>query len=1687
MSSIDDRVVRMEFDNRQFESGVSTTMSMLQKLNEALKFRGATAGFEDVQKASASLNFAPLNDSLWQVRQNFSFFGEFVEQVFTRISNKIIDLGSTMIRELTTAPLKAGLSEYELQMNSTQTILASSPGKTLEDVTRLLDELNTYADKTVYSFSDMTSNIGKFTNAGVDLDVAVKAIQGISNEAAVSGANAQEASRAMYNFAQALSAGYVKLIDWKSIENANMATKEFKEQLLETAVAVGTVEKTSDGMYRVLSKNGQGGTMSELIDATHLFNDSLSYQWMTTDVLTQTLGRYADETTEIGKKAFAAATEVKTFSQLIDTVKESLGSGWTKSFTYMIGNLEEAKELWTGVNNEINAILDPIAEAREEMLKFWHDNGGRDKAIQAISDAFQGLKAIMSTIGDSFERIFPPMTGEKLVEITTAIADLADRFKKFATSSRTLSTLSVVFDTFFTVLKGVLGLASRVASALSPILGIFADFGDSLLDVAYRFGVFAMGLSKAEDPIKYLQTRLPFVGDTMTMFAEAVENLVKALLDFVGIHIDGNPVTELFNKLSEFASKHFDFSFLSKLGDSGKGLVGIFDALRGAISDALNAILSGFGSGVEFIIGIFDGFATSAESAAGAAKDVGESFAGLDAVKSILSGFGSIIEWVGEKVAAAATWIGERLPNLFEFLGSQELRDIILNFNSLMQGGLLLSLKNFIDVLAKGKEEKSGGGIVDAIKGLVGDIPDKIGETFDKLTEALSSFQESIKGSAILKIAIAIGILAGSLALLASIEPNRMAYGIAGIAAAMGTLIGAFEIISLGSTVKPRVISAIASSLIKMAIAVGILSLSVKLLSSLDMESLGRGLIGIGSMIAMLSASAVILSRFGGSVAKSTKGLASFAVAIGVLALSVKLLSSLDMESLGRGLLGVAALMGAAVISALALSRFSGSGKAAKGMLGFAVSIGILVLSVKALSGMNMDELERGLIGIAGLVAALSVLALAVGHSSLGVGAAASILVLVGAVAALGGVVRSLGGMSLVDLGKGLGAVAISIGAMVIALKLLQTGSVGMLAGAAAMTVLAIALRIFVPVIERLGSMDIGSIVKGFLTMGAALAALAVGSALLAGFAPVIFTASLAIAAFGAACAVLGLSIGLVSAGIMAFATALAAAGTAIVASAGVISTGLQTIIVSIIVGFFEGIAAGAVALLESFGEILAALGVAIHAVGDFLVQNIPYVLSVVATLVTSVLALLPTFIPQLASVVGQFIVAVIVTIVTWIPTIASVLVAGVISLINSLANGIRDNSEAIFAAVRNLLSSVIELVLTALADIVRLIPGVGDTLAGFIEDGKEGVRQALAPESFESMGNDAMSSATSGIESGSAELSAAAGDAGTDAFDSFSESFSGTDGVASEFMQPLVDGMQGYEGEFSAAGDVNVDAFLSSFTEGSAFDASTALAGTGIDGLESFTSNFTNTGTAHVGAYNTSLSRGDASSGGQALGQSGADGAGSKRAAFVTSGQYAAEGFNWSLASPYALSLARQNGAALANEAANSIRNTLAIRSPSKKTMKLGEYTAQGFAIGIKSLSDTVYNESSDVGNRALDGIRNSLEEVSKYLDGDLDLDPTIRPVMDLSEIQNGVSQMNRIVDNGVPKPLVGVGFDAYPQMLMSGMRDLASNDAYSSGDVVEAPVYNVYIDGNALASDERLMGAFDGFMREVARKADM
>lgn len=404
-TTVDSRVVEMRFDNRHFENNVSTTMSTLDKLKAKLGFEGATKGLENVNSAAKNVNMNGLGSAVETVQAKFSALDVMAVTALSNITNSAVNAGKRIVSALTIDPVKTGFNEYEMKMDSVKTIV-NSTGRDLADVNKLLEELNEYSDQTIYSFKDMTSNIGKFTNAGVKLEDAVLAIKGISNEAAVSGASAAEASRAMYNFSQALSSGYVKLIDWKSIENANMATKEFKQQLIDTAVELGVLTQEED-MYTTSS--------GKAFNATQNFNDCLQEQWMTNDVLIKTLGKYADANTDIGKKAFAAAQEVAKMTQMWDVLKETAQSGWARTWEIIVGDLNTAKKIFTPLTNFFSKIIDTMSD--------W-----RNRILQIALDFTAPWQTMVKKIGNIIEAA--GSIGSKIAKVTGSLSDFQDIVNK---------------------------------------------------------------------------------------------------------------------------------------------------------------------------------------------------------------------------------------------------------------------------------------------------------------------------------------------------------------------------------------------------------------------------------------------------------------------------------------------------------------------------------------------------------------------------------------------------------------------------------------------------------------------------------------------------------------------------------------------------------------------------------------------------------------------------------------------------------------------------------------------------------------------------------------------------------------------------------------------------------------------------------------------------------------------------------------------------------------------------------------------------------------------------------------------------------------------------------------------------------------------------------------------------------
>ena len=408
--TVDERVVEMRFDNKQFESNVQTSLNTLDKLKQKLNLSSASKGLENINSAAKKVNMNGLGSAVDTVRMRFSALEVMGVTALANITNSAVNAGKRMVSALTIDPIKTGFQEYETQINSVQTILANTQhaGTTLNDVTKALDELNTYADKTIYNFTEMTRNIGTFTAAGVDLNTSVTAIQGIANLAAVSGSTSQQASTAMYQLSQALASGTVKLMDWNSVVNAGMGGKVFQDALMETA--------------RV-----HGIAIDSMIDKNGSFRETLSEGWLTSEILTETLEKFTmtteglteaeieanreklrsigytekqiDEIFKLGEMSTNAATKVKTFTQLWDVLKESAQSGWTKTWQLIIGDFEEAKSLLTSLSDVFTNLINKMSDARNQLLESALGMGF-DKLKKTVSTALEPIETVAETVED---------------------------------------------------------------------------------------------------------------------------------------------------------------------------------------------------------------------------------------------------------------------------------------------------------------------------------------------------------------------------------------------------------------------------------------------------------------------------------------------------------------------------------------------------------------------------------------------------------------------------------------------------------------------------------------------------------------------------------------------------------------------------------------------------------------------------------------------------------------------------------------------------------------------------------------------------------------------------------------------------------------------------------------------------------------------------------------------------------------------------------------------------------------------------------------------------------------------------------------------------------------------------------------------------------------------------------------
>ena len=1259
--TIDERVVEMQFDNKHFEKNVETSMNTIDKLKQ---------------------NISGIGGSAEKIGLKFNAMYTIADQALRNITDSAMAAGKRIISALTIDPVRTGLSEYETQIGAIQTILANteSKGSTLEDVNNALGELNTYADKTIYNFTEMTRNIGTFTAAGVDLDTSVNAIKGIANLAAVSGSTSQQASVAMYQLSQALSSGTVKLMDWNSVVNAGMGGQIFQDALKETA--------------RV-----QGVAIDDLIKKHGSFRETLQEGWLTADVLLETLNKFTmstqgltdaeieanremlrgkgytedqiDAIFKLGNTATGAATEVKTMSQLWDTLQETAQSGWTQTWEIIMGDFEEAKKLFSGVYNTIAPMVEAMSEARNEMLENWKVMGGRADAMEAIKNTFEGVLSIIKPIKEAFRDIFPPMTGEKLVALSEALKNFTAKLKL---GDRTSADLKRTFRGLFGVLSIVTEAIKSVFKAIGTLLGGVGGIGASILSVTGYFGDW---LGRLAEAIK--------ATDIFDRILQTIAKTIKAA----------------FGGLKTFATALKD-SFVIPGLEACKSALERIQGLMSGVSNAATNMKNG-------VTNAFDDMGNST-------KD--------NFFVTLLEGLWKTLTVIGTVIGKVIGAIGGALAGLF---GNGGFSGVLDFFNTLIAGGVGFGLFKLF---------KSLGDILDGF----GDISENFGEILENLGGCLEGFQQKLKAEALKKIAVAVAILAAALLVLSFIDEDKLSTAIAAVTMLFAELLGSMAVFSRISKGGFTGVTKACTAMISISLSVLILATALKKIADLDMKELAIGLLGVAGLMAIVIAAVKVLGSGGKKAVKGATQMVLFAAAVKILASACTDLAWLSWEELAKGLLGVGVLM-AEISIFLRTAKFSGKaittatgivilaaaikilasacqdfgqmswGEIGKGltaiglllvelavftkltrgaknilstgvaMIAIAAAMKIFASAMQDIAGLSWEEIAKGLVAMAGALAAI-VIAVNLMPKNM-VSKAASLLAITSALVILSVAMNKMGGMSWESVAKGLVAIGGSLLIIAVGLHAMN----GTLGGTVALLAATAALAVLTPVLALLGALSWGAIAKGLVAIAGAFVIIGVAGLLLAPIVPAILglAASLtligvAILAAGAGIAAFGVGLSLLSAGLVALTAAL-----------GALSVGLVDIVEAVIVGIIKGLGNGLVALLQVISDLAPAVSEALVA------------------LVVMLCDVLVECVPVLARTLLELIVGAIEIIAEFTPRIVSALVKLIVNLIDSLGDSIPEIIKAVFRFIDSLFTGIIEaLGAMDFSSLMKGIVGVG-------------------------------------------------------------------------------------------------------------------------------------------------------------------------------------------------------------------------------------------------------------------------------------------------------------------------------------------------------------------------------------------
>lgn len=996
---VDERVVQMTFNNAEFEKGVSQSLSTLEKLKRALDFKHRPTGLEDFGRAIGSVerNLAPIAKDVDHIADRFTALGIIGDQVIRNLTNKVVNFGERVVKSATLEPLTSGFKEYETQMKSVQTILANTGMEGQKGVARVnaaLDELNEYADKTIYNFTEMTNNIGRFTAAGVKLQPAVDAIKGTANLAAMSGSTSEQASRAMYNLSQALSTGTLKLMDWNSVVNAGMGGQVFQNALIQAAAAM-------DGMGDKVDE-----WKAKHVDAFGSFRDSLQKGWITSDVLSEALKNFtydvkegtkeyeealkelvgkgyteqaAKDILKMARQATEAATKVRTFTQLIDTLKEALGSGWSQSWRIIFGDFYEATELWTGISDALGGLIDSISTARNNALQAWKgfDVGGRLDLLEAMKELVYDIALIIKPISDAFHDVFGEFNAEGLRSATLAFKDFVS---KLHPSVEGFNSIKKIATTVFSIIKNGTTIAVRGINAVLTVGQPLLYLADSLL-VAFSDLLDAVANNTL---ILRMATILTTVGKYISaVLMVAIVGLIKGIYAVGGalrsIRIDG-----FVNTIAGAVKSFVDWVKALK---PVRSAMNFFNTITNGARNVVTGLVNAIANGINYL------------------KNLGNYISNLPMVQNTIAGI---------KVVLSALWgvlvgIGDIIKNIFTSIGSINLMEIANPLELIKQ--IVLSVVNSVvnGINKAGNAIAARFPMFNTLRSMVESVVNAFKAGVVKLKEFFTSLKDnnvSFDGGAAglrsivdsIKEFIAIIDPAKAAALAITMVMLGMALTFIRVGNVAAKAIGSFNTVL--TTVTKAIngfVNTQSNKIIQAAEAVLMVAAALAILAGIPRDDLILATKCIVAIVAAIGILQVALEKVrkipkveSGDVTKNIVELGGMALrilemtaAFAIMIDTLNKIKGLDFKGLEANLLTVLGAFALVVITAVALDKLKISfSKGTVGILVLSAAIWSLCSALKQLEGLkayNIHAALKGLIPMMGMLTAISFAAKGIG------------------------------------------------------------------------------------------------------------------------------------------------------------------------------------------------------------------------------------------------------------------------------------------------------------------------------------------------------------------------------------------------------------------------------------------------------------------------------------------------------------------------------------------------------------------------------------------------------------------------------------------------------------------------------------------------------------------------------------